>query len=78
MPWQRWAGRRFAASVIVAALAAAGLRAQDRFWGPTRTSGNWNTTAAIWGTDAAGPYTSTWVNGLSPSLDAAPDGPALV
>jgi hypothetical protein len=68
------AGRRLAASLLLAFLAAPGLRAQDRFWDPARTSGDWNTTTAIWGTAASGPYTSTWVNGASPSLNAAPGG----
>jgi hypothetical protein len=66
--------KRFAASLLLALLVVPELRAQDRFWDPARTAGNWNTTTAIWGTSAGGPYTSTWTNGQSPSLDAAPGG----
>src|SRR5437868_4048804 len=65
---------RLAAAFLLALLATPGLRAQDRFWDPARTSGNWDTTTAIWGTSAAGPFTSTWVNGASPTLTAAPGG----
>jgi hypothetical protein len=60
--------------VLLVLFVAPELRAQDRFWNPASTSGNWNTTTAIWGTGAAGPYSSTWANGLSASLDAAPGG----
>src|SRR5262245_3226551 len=68
------AGRRLAASFLVVLLAAPGLRAQDRFWDPARTAGNWDTTTPIWGPSAGGPFTSTWVNGASPNLSAAPGG----
>jgi hypothetical protein len=65
---------RLAGVLLQALLAAPELRAQDRFWNPASASGNWDTTTPIWGTAAAGPYTSTWANGLGPSLDAAPGG----
>jgi hypothetical protein len=68
------AGRRLATSLLLALCAAPELRAQDRFWDPARTSGDWNTTSAIWGTSAGGPFTSTWVNGASANLNAAPGG----
>jgi hypothetical protein len=55
-------------------LAASELRAQDRFWNPATTSANWNTTAPIWGANGGGPFTSTWVNGANPNLNAAPGG----
>src|SRR5262245_2672497 len=61
-------------SFLLTLLIAPGLRAQDRFWDPARTSGDWNTTTAIWGTAASGPYTSTWVNGAGVNLNAAPGG----
>jgi hypothetical protein len=72
--WSGAAGRRLATSFLLAVCAAPELRAQDRFWDPTRTSGDWNTTAAIWGTTAGGPFTSTWVNGAGANLNAAPGG----
>lgn len=61
-------------SLLLVFLVAQELRAQDRFWDTTRASGNWNTTTAIWGTTSAGPFTSTWVNGASANLNAAPGG----
>ena len=67
-------GRRLALTLLLTLLAAPELRAQDRFWDPARTSGDWNTTTAIWGTAASGPYTSTWVNGAGANLNAAPGG----
>jgi hypothetical protein len=66
--------KQLAAAFLMALCVATGVRAQERFWDPARVSGDWNTTTAIWGTSAGGPYTSTWVNGSSPALNAAPGG----
>ena len=36
--------KQFAAAVLLVLAAATGVRAQDRFWDPARTAGDWNTT----------------------------------
>src|SRR5262245_56098196 len=46
-----------------------GAFAQQSYWNPTSTFGNWDTTSTIWGTTAGGPFNTVWTNGNTANLN---------
>lgn len=42
--------------------------AQQQHWNPASSSGDWNTTANIWGNSSSGPFDQTWANGSLANL----------
>lgn len=63
-----------AAPCLLLLLTATDVRAQAYCWNPANATGDWDTTTPIWGLTTFGPFNTTFANGGTPVLNAAPAG----